>query len=75
MNIPIQNLGVSWEDKLHISILPKLSILSELSELENNINPVHNINSIKSVDNIDKQQDSNISLDNNSKILFTNKSI
>lgn len=72
MNIPMQNLGVSWEDKLHISILP---ILSELSELENNINPVHNINSIKSVDNIDKQQDTNISLDNNSKILFTTKSI
>ena len=69
MNIPMQNLGVSWEDKLHISILP---ILSELSELENNINPVHNINSIN---NVNKQQDTDISLDNNSKILFTNKSI
>ncbi len=63
MNIPMQNLGICWEDKLHISILPKLS---ELSELENNINPVHSV---------DKLQDIDISLDNNSKTLFTNKSI
>tara|TARA_B100001540_G_scaffold315505_1_gene342933 strand:+ start:751 stop:942 length:192 start_codon:yes stop_codon:yes gene_type:complete len=63
MNIPMQNLGICWEDKLHISILPKLS---ELSELENNINPVHSV---------DKLQDIDIFLDNNSKTLFTNKSI